>query len=186
MKDCNTNTTVWKDITGYEGLYKISNGGDVFNTKSKRKLKLTITDTGYHKVNLRKNGNVKTHLVHRLVALSFISNPKAKPQVNHIDENPLNNNVMNLEWCTPRENCNHGTRIERIRDLLDYEAIAKKNSKPIIQMSMQGKFIKRWESITECKNELGYDKSNIVKVLKGKARSSYGYKWMYDEMLPPA
>lgn len=180
MKDCNTNTTMWKDILGYEGLYKVSDSGDVYNIKSKRKLKLTVSDAGYHKVNLRNNGSVKTHLVHRLVALSFIPNPKEKPQVNHIDEDSLNNSLSNLEWCTPKENCNHGTRLERIRNLIDYEVVAKKNSKPIIQMNMQGQIVMRWDSITACKNKLGYDKSNIVKVLKGKAKTSYGYKWTYE------
>ena len=180
MKNCNTNTTMWKDIPGYEGLYKVSDSGDVYNIKSKRKLKLTVSDAGYHKVNLRNNGSVKTHLVHRLVALSFIPNPKEKPQVNHIDEDSLNNSLSNLEWCTPKENCNHGTRLERIRNLIDYEVVAKKNSKPIIQMNMQGQIVRRWDSITACKNKLGYDKSNIVKVLKGKAKTSYGYKWIYE------
>ena len=181
MNYCNTQEEVWKDVPGYEGLYKVSDSGDVYNIKSKRKLKLTITDTGYHKVNLRKNGNVKTHLVHRLVALSFISNPKEKPQVNHIDENPLNNNLMNLEWCTPRENCNHGTRIERIRDLLDYEVIAKKNSKPILQIDKNGQVVRRWKSAKECKRETGYDDSNISKCLRSKVKTAYGYTWEYDK-----
>ena len=181
MKDCNTNTTMWKDIPGYEGLYKVSDNGDVYNIKSKRKLKLTVSDAGYHKVNLRNNGSVKTHLVHRLVALSFIPNPKEKPQVNHIDEDSLNNSLSNLEWCTPKENCKHGTRLERIRNLIDYEVVAKKIRKPIIQMNMQGQIVRRWKSAKECKRETGYDDSNISKCLRGKAKTAYGYTWEYDK-----
>src|SRR5699024_5394641 len=181
MKDCNTNTTMWKDIPGYEGLYKVSDNGDVYNIKSKRKLKLTVSDAGYHKVNLRNNGSVKTHLVHRLVALSFIPNPKEKPQVNHIDEDSLNNSLSNLEWCTPKENCNHGTRLERIRNLIDYESVAKKNSKPILQIDKNGQVVRRWKSAKECKRETGYDDSNISKCLRGKVKTSYGYTWEYDK-----
>ena len=85
----------WKPIENYEDLYWVSNLG---NVKSKRKdKKLSINLDGYYVVNLSKNGKTKTFTVHRLVAKTFISNPDNLPQVNHKDENKLNNNVDNLE-----------------------------------------------------------------------------------------
>ena len=70
-------------------------------------MKPSLTTTGYYKVDLRKDGKRKSMKAHRLVAMAFIPNPEDKPHINHIDGNPLNNNVENLEWCTPRENVIH-------------------------------------------------------------------------------
>ena len=109
---------VWKDIEGYEGLYQVSNDGKVRSlnyrqTGQKKKMKLLKNSRGYMRVDLCKNGKVKTFKVHRLVAQTFIPNPQNKPQVNHIDENKANNCMWNLEWTTAKENINHGTAIER-------------------------------------------------------------------------
>jgi len=99
---------VYKDIKGYEGLYKISNDGEVFTIRSQRRLaKTNNTRTKHMYVKLRKDGESKKHYIHRLVALHFIDNPESKPQVNHIDGNPENNIVSNLEWVTPHENSKH-------------------------------------------------------------------------------
>jgi len=62
----------WKDIAGYEGLYKISNYGDIWTNKNKRCLKQTISPAGYYQVSLSKQGKVRTREVHRIVALNFI------------------------------------------------------------------------------------------------------------------
>ena len=96
---------VWKDIPGYEGLYQVSNTGKVRSlnyrrTGKKQILKQYINNTGYKRVALRKNNKVKWYLVHRLVAQAFIPNPHNYPIINHKDENPANNAVWNLEWCT--------------------------------------------------------------------------------------
>ena len=109
---------VWKDIKGYEGLYQISNYGNVrsldkiivdkykkYLMKGKQ-LKLNIRNT-YYVINLVKNKKRKSFQVHRLVAEAFLSNPNNYKIVNHKDENPLNNNVDNLEWCTQKHNVNH-------------------------------------------------------------------------------
>lgn len=104
------NNVVWKPIKGYEGLYEISSIGEVksiFYGEKSRALKKSKTTTGYYKVELWKNKKKKSLKVHRLVAIVFISNPENKPNINHIDGNPLNNNVCNLEWCTQKENVIH-------------------------------------------------------------------------------
>lgn len=113
----NTEEEKWKDITGYEGRYKISNQGRVYSdvTNIIRKQRLS---KGYPVINLTFNGKERTFSVHRLVALHFVENSEDKPEVNHIDENKENNHYTNLMWCTPKENSNWGTRRERVSNTL--------------------------------------------------------------------
>lgn len=118
---------IWKDIKGYEGLYLVSNLGDVYSCLSNKKLK-PGSDNGYLKVNLCKNNKVKQFTVHRLVALAFLPNENNYPCVNHKDENPSNNNVNNLEWCTYKYNNNYGSIRERISKTLKGKNAGKKQS----------------------------------------------------------
>jgi len=103
----------WKDVVGYEGLYMVSNHGDVTSVdklvyregkkpylKKYVELKTPLNSTGYKRVRLSYKGGTTNHFVHRLVATAFIYNKDNLPVVNHKDENPLNNRVDNLEWCT--------------------------------------------------------------------------------------
>jgi hypothetical protein len=100
---------VWKYIKGYEGLYQISNLGQIKNNKGKYSI-IGIDNCGYYRLNLKKNGKQKTHRVHRLLALVFIENTYNKPFINHIDGNKLNNSLDNLEWCTAKENIIHAVQ----------------------------------------------------------------------------
>lgn len=104
---------LWKDICGYEGLYMISNLGNIKSIKKDALLKPIQNNNGYSRVSLYKNGKYKAFSVHRLVAEAFIPNPGALPQVNHKDEDKSNNKVDNLEWCTAKYNSNYGTIKER-------------------------------------------------------------------------
>lgn len=109
---------IWKDIEEYEGIYQISNFGNIRSLdriivdKNKtyllhgKILKQGIRNT-YKVINLHKNAKRKSYQVHRLVANAFIPNPNNYDIVNHIDENPINNNVNNLEWCNQKHNVNH-------------------------------------------------------------------------------
>ena len=104
----------WRDIKGYEGKYQVSNLGRVKSLKDKynnyrEKILKPGNYRGYLYVNLCKEGKSKRFHVHRLVAIHFISNSNTYPQVNHKDENPSNNRVDNLEWCTTKYNINYGT-----------------------------------------------------------------------------
>ena len=111
-------TEIWKDVNGYEGLYKISNHGEVWSERKQGLLKKGKCGREYYRVVLNKNKEKKYFDVHRLVAISFIDNPFKKKCVNHIDENKTNNHYSNLEWVTHKENANHGTAIERRKETI--------------------------------------------------------------------
>lgn len=100
---------VWKDVVGWEGVYQVSNYGEIKSLHyNKERIMKQSTDTnGYLQVKLNKNGNGKAYLVHRLVAQAFIPNYHNKPFINHLDSNPKNNKITNLEWCTQSENVRH-------------------------------------------------------------------------------
>ena len=102
---------IFKDIKGYEGLYQVSNFGNVKSldyrhTGKERLLKQAIDKHSYHRICLWSYGEPKWFSIHRLVAESFIPNPDNLPCVNHKDENKHNNHVDNLEWCTYEYNNN--------------------------------------------------------------------------------
>ena len=106
----------WKEIPGYEGLYEVSNMGNVRNIRRNTLLRLSKDCYGYTQVSLYKN-SIRTGLrVHRLVAQAFLSNPDNLPQVNHKDEDKSNNRVDNLEWCDSKYNLNYGTARIRSRN----------------------------------------------------------------------
>lgn len=112
---------IWKDIQGYEGLYQVSNLGNVKNKiqpylKQEKIYKKFSNSNGYLFVGLRKDKKRKFKYIHRLVAEAFIPNPNNLPQINHKDENKQNNCVNNLEWCTNKYNQNYGTIKERKKE----------------------------------------------------------------------
>lgn len=121
-------TEIWKAVKGYEGLYEVSNLGNVRSLDRPFKNKQGIAirkgriltpfyeeQKGYYQVRLSKDGKNKTHRIHRLVASAFLDNPHNYTDVNHKDEVKTNNNVDNLEWCTRKYNNNYGTKPERTR-----------------------------------------------------------------------
>ena len=175
---------VWKDIPGYEGLYQVSNMGNVKSLfRYKKQLKPMMTNSGYLQINLFKNKIRKVFLVHRLVAIVFLDNPQNKEEVNHIDECKTNNKLSNLEWVTRTENSYHGTRIERQKKHTDYKNRKVNNrnqikacSKPIAQYDKNGNFIKTWNSASEFCRENGKTSiSSIRRCCNGERKSAYGY-----------
>ena len=176
---------IWKDIKGYEDLYKISNFGKVKSlnyhlTGKDRILKYGINTQGYLFVQLSKNGKVKTFGIHRLVAQTFIENPENLPQVNHIDEDKTNNKVSNLEWCTAKYNNNYGTRVHK---MICTQLNRKDLSKAVLQFDLNGNFIKEYCSSREAARTLGNRDfcGNISRCSNGIIKTAYGYKWKYKE-----
>lgn len=167
------NKEIWKDIEGYEGLYQISNYGNIvslnYNHTKKRKELICEINNGYCKIGLCKNNKTKRYMVHRLVAKAFIDNPYNKNQVNHIDGNKQNNRVDNLEWVTPKENTEHSIK-NSLRKMKKIKMINKNNNEiiyvfeNIIELRQKIK-LNRYEHINDCCN--------------GARKSAYGYKWEY-------
>ena len=170
---------IWKEIKNYENLYEVSNYGKIKSINriikrgkngnipiKERILKSSINVSGYKTVALSKNNKKKIIPIHRLVAQTFISNPKNLPCVNHKDENKLNNCVDNLEWCTVKYNNNYGSKRNKI-------------SKKVIQYDKNKNIIKEWNSIIDVQRISNINNSNIVQCCKGKRKRAGGYVWEY-------
>lgn len=164
------NIEIWKDIVGYEGLYKISNQGKVLSVKRNIVLKYRLNyKKGYPVINLCKNSKLKTAYIHRLVAEYFIENPNNLKYVNHINNDKEKNNVNNLEWCTGSDNMlksyqngsnsKHKTKVEQF-DLISNETI------------------KIWDSAHQAYHSGFKAIYDILYQRKGR-KSSGGYGWRY-------
>ena len=183
---------VWKDVVGYEGLYEVSNRGNVRSieriSSQGRKiggiiLKPAYNNGGYLLVSLCKNGKVKSKYIHRLVLEAFVENPNNLPEVNHKDENKANNELSNLEWCDIRYNSNYGTRNERS---------AQARSKRVKAVNVETGEVLTFSSITEAGRK-GYSRGRVSeacrgayrsgngKLIGGNGRTYKGFKWYYME-----
>lgn len=177
---------IWKDIPGFEGCYQASTLGKIrsldryTNYKDKgtialkkgRILSPKISNKGYLEVVLVINGIKSYKRVHQLVAATFLPNPNSYPHINHINEIKTDNRIVNLEWCTPKQN------IE-----------AYNESRTIVyQYDLQGNFIKVWNSLTKAAKSVNGDKTGIHhccvgKLSDGKSKKTYkGYIWTYESM----
>lgn len=167
----------WRDIKGYEGKYQISNLGrvkslrDSHNNYREKYIKSRIR-RGYLSVTLCNKGKQKQFLVHRLIAEAFIPNPNNYPQVNHKDENKLNNNIENLEWCTVLYNNCYGTRLKRVG-----EKNSGKGNAMYGKPSPNRKKVKcittgeTFDSITEAAKKYKCKPSHIIQNCKGEIKS---------------
>ena len=164
------NKEVWKDIKGYEGKYQVSNLGRVKslidNQGKQRTMILKQSCEKYCKVTLLKNSKQKRFRVHRLVAEAFIPNPNNYLYINHKDENPKNNVVDNLEWCTMAYNNTYGHRLKNV-------------CKKVGQYDLQGNLIKVWNSFMDIQRELGFSNSSINSCCKGRRKTAGGFIWRY-------
>ena len=173
------NKEIWKPILGYEGLYEVSNKGNVrsmnridsIGRHRKGKLMTLYYDKrGYVKVSVTKNNKQRGCFVHRIVAIAFIPNPNNYPQVNHINECKTDNRVDNLEWCTNEYNNAYGTRKYRI---------SVTEGTPICQYTITNEFVREFHSIREAQRIVG--KCRILDVIHGKRKSAGGYIWKYKK-----
>lgn len=183
----------WRPAVGYENYLMVSNTGRVIRKErmvnsSRNNMRKcggyevipTIGKRGYYYINLRvtQAGISKSITVHSLVAKTFIPNPQHLPCVNHKDENKLNNNIDNLEWCTNEYNITYGTAVERGRNT---QLLNQKTGIPILQLSLAGEVIKEYKSAREAARILGFRSSAIVNVLKKRKLSTHGFKFKYKE-----
>lgn len=167
---------IWINIMNYE-RYQVSNFGRIKslyfkNSKTKERiLKLTKNRQGYLVVNLYDElGKVKMFLVHRLVAEHFLDNSDNLPCINHKNELKDDNRVENLEYCSYEYNINYGTARKRHADKL---------SKPILQYTKDGKFVKEWSSSKEAERAGYHHASNVC---NGLRKSDKGYIFKYKDV----
>lgn len=170
----------WRDIKGFEGLYRVSNLGRIKSLKrsyrvKEKILKLSIDHYGYYQVDLCKQSIKKTYLVHRLVWEAFNGQIPENMQVNHINEIKSDNRLLNLNLMTAKENSNWGTRNERVSK----KKINGKCSKPVLQFDLQDNFIKEYPSTKQAERETGFNQGYIAKCCNGKYKQAYGYIWKY-------
>lgn len=165
---------VWKPIAGYEGLYEVSEHGEVCSCEritsdgkhlQRRKLKGGYFSNEYKFMCLRKDGENKNHLVHRLVAQAFIPNPENKPCINHKDGNKQNNKVENLEWCTYSENRKHA-----------YDnGLSPQRGFPRKVTIKQGEHIALFDTMKDCAKFFGFEKGWLHNQIR-KHGCTFSYK----------
>ena len=168
---------IWIDVNGYEDLYQVSNYGRIKSLYfGKEKILKPFNIKGYLCVYLYSKNHIKKKwYIHRLVATHFLSNPYNLPEVNHKDENKENNYVDNLEWCDKLYNSNYGNR----NYLISLNSVQKTK---VNQYSLDGKFIKSFNSIKDACVELGLRSSCISNCCANRYSSSGGYIWKYASM----
>lgn len=193
---------IWRPVVGYEGLYEVSNLGNVkslsrpvFRSKngytkvSERIMSKILTKSGYYRVPLSKDmAKTKIFFVHRLVAMAFILNPDNKPFIDHINGITTDNRLENLRWCTHKENCNfelaHKHQSEcKIGDKnpqFGKLGILSKDHKVVLQYDINGNFLNKFYGISEASREMGIPIQNISKVCRGKRNSAGGYIWRFE------
>lgn len=198
----------FKIIPNTNGAYSISPEGQVLSNArlikrpkyasgdyyvKDRMLKWTINNKGYAYVDLRINKETHRQLVHRLVALTYIPNPKNLPFVNHKDFNPLNNSVENLEWCTASENIQYSAKRGRYSNMSEAKIASSTAPRtwlyhPVDQYDINGIYIQTFASTHAAGQYLQREgkiknarsgSGNIISVCKGKAHTCGGYKWKY-------
>lgn len=171
-----------KYIPFFSTFYMASDKGDIFSLKSGKlkPKKMSVNVSGYLTLNLtgtldtkrKKNKkNIHSYQVHRIVALTWLSNPNNLPIVNHKDGNKQNNNVENLEWVTHKENCRHS------REVLGHRGYLR----PVVRADLNGVFIARYDSLKEAADDTGVDSRGISQVCQGKRRKAGESVWCYEE-----
>lgn len=177
----------WRDVVGFEGLYRVSNKGRVKSlerlvfdsnkwsngyTKKEQLLKDRDNGRGYRVLELYKEGKRSFCKVHRLVAIAFIPNPENKPEVNHEDSDKTNNWDTNLTWVTPSENSCHAYKNDnKPRPNLN---------KRVAQLDKDGNIIAEFESAKAGALAVGgYRSDDVARVTRGERKSFKGFGWKY-------
>lgn len=175
----------WLPVVGYEGYYEVSDHGSVRSLdrtevlkdgRTRRKRGKTLTKIWYDGkhhykgVTLCKDGEHKRLSIHRLVAIAFIPNPHNLPEVNHKDENTVNNAADNLEWCDKQYNNTYGTLRARV---------AAAQGKTVLQLDANGNVIKEWTSEGLAAASTGASQTGISACCRGIGKTSGGFGWRF-------
>ena len=152
---------IFKPVKGYEGIYEISNLGNIRNRK--RILKPFI-DLGYFRIDLCNNGNVERKKIHILVAEAFCEKPDGAVEVHHINKNKLDNRAENLVWLTHIEH-----------QVIHQNIFAPK---PIKRIDPNGNVV-RFES-AQAAGRAGFNTGHIIACCKGNEKTHKGFRWEYD------
>lgn len=164
---------VWKDIEGYDSMYRISNLGNVYSKHINRNLKPGKTQDGYLYVMLQYNGKQKINLIHRLIATYFIPNPNNLPLINHKDEDKTNNSIDNLEWCTYAYNSTYNNvHIKRALEL----------GQRVLAYNKDGEVMYDYCSAREAARQLGYQHTNISACCNGNIITYKNLVWSHTEL----
>lgn len=158
----------WKKVKGSDGVYSVSDKGQVRNNLTGKILKPSPYENGYLATQIFIDGKQKRIRIHRLVAEHFIPNVNNFPYINHKDENRENNNADNLEWCTSKYNNNYGGRNKKIAKTLGHK---------VYKCDLTGKIIDVYPSIIEAARQNGLCESSIRRACKKSCNISKGYRW---------
>lgn len=206
------NNETWKPVLGYEGLYEVSDMGRVKSVPRPSTrggiLKPSVSKKCYLRVNLCKNGKQKTYNVHILVWEAFKGKVPDGNEIDHLDGNPKNNRLDNLDPKTHKENCNnpitvkrHTVAMQRRSENTEWrknvsegamkrsknqkwrennaEAMRRTKAKPVDQFTIDGEYLKTWPSAREAARVLGYRQGNISACCRGIYKQAYGYIWRF-------
>lgn len=187
---------IWKFISNTNNEYIVSNFGNVMSLPKIRgsgigtkswldngiKLKAIENNHGYLYVYIRKYGKKKKEYIHRLVATEFIPNPYEKPFINHLDCNPKNNFIKNLEWCTPKENYDYMAKLGRNQRtekwLQNLKNAQMKYAKPVKGTSIITGEIRIYKYLNEVKKD-GFRPGDVCKCCKGERKTAGKFYWEY-------
>lgn len=163
----------WKDVVGYEGLYLVSNHGNVKSLYTNKILSPYKRKDGYREVILSKNKIKKHATIHRLVAMAFIPNPNNLSLINHKDENPSNNFVDNLEWCDYHyNNTYNGVQFKR----------GQSTAMTIYQYNIYGELIDCFTSLGDIERKKGWSGGCVCMCCNSDFRTYKGFVWSYKKL----
>jgi len=164
----------WKNIANYEGLYEVSNHGEIRSIKSGRNKVQYLGRDGYYTLSLHKGGKSRTQYAHRITALAFAENPNGHLFVGHDDNVKTNNKSSNLKWVTTGQN----TRKAFEDGLCDNHG--KHESRLIFQISVDGQILKVLDTAADMKHS-GFDRRRIIDCCNGKRKSYKRFVWKYSD-----
>lgn len=181
----------WRDVVGYEGIYEISNYGRCrrisYNTSDYEAkiaqfglphyLKPNHGEWGHVRYALCVDSKSKLKLAHRLILEAFdVPNPEHRPHINHIDNDPTNNYIDNLEWCTHTENMQHMIKCGR---KVTYRGKDHVESKEVYQYDKNGTLLNKYGSSGEAGRKTGFLSGHIREACRGNLKTYKGFIWKY-------